>query len=465
MKPLIAFLINITLIIGFVITIPSFAQIETSSIQAVNNISTPIKAVCPTKTNFNYSLGVCEDKDSVYGNFTQAITTKCGKAKACTVTIDMPIDNSTIKLQRYSKSIYTKLRGNKQCPLGSLPYTKDAKLCAEKVLIDNTTKNDLLGPFDPFVITACNKLYSLKASCNSNRLPESIFELINKKIDTIGQALTQSRTFMYHGFEESLKRDNFMNVNIPDFKAQLNWLIDNNYTITTTQAVVDAVLNDTNALLLNKRAILQLDDGYHSILLADKAAGEVSIDRKVSVPLEIGLVQDNVGRSNKHLSLADYKALINHGHKVVSHTKSHCSLGDSSLLDINKGVAITKMPSFVECQFYTNTDILRPLSLDAHIKQLNSVSEYIGSEFGFYTPALIYPFGHSSNQNIAVMKSLGIVYGYNTVYQPICSKDLDLAWKDTSSNYSIPRITVSGHHIGVTDSQSWFKKAELVGCK
>jgi hypothetical protein len=454
----------------------TFNPIINAKSQADPYITNMLSQLCPDHTQYDFTLGVCTDAGNAYGIFPQAIITKCGKSLACTILREVTRSGQTISLNRYSKSLYAKLRGSSQCPIGttiiSKTNVKENIFCKEniKTTINGqmTNKNDIIGPINPFMITICQSIVGKDNGnkCLINRLDETLFNEINLRINNIGKALTNTRTFMYHGFEESDKHDNFMNVNVEDFKAQLNWLIDNGYTITTTQTIINSGINNELKSLPSKRAILQLDDGYASIMLANKVAKEISIIRSQIIPLEIGLVQDNVSRSPNHLNLEQYNQLVLDNNSIISHTKGHCSLGDETTLHPITGKSKMMLPPFVDCEFYKapSEKYLKPLSYSNNIRQHSDVSNYLKTNFNINTPAVIYPFGHNSQQNMNILRLLGINYGYSTAFQKTCNSDLPSMWVDSNSNLNIPRTTVSGLHTGVTDNRSWFKLAETAHC-
>jgi peptidoglycan/xylan/chitin deacetylase (PgdA/CDA1 family) len=418
---------------------------------------------CPDNTAYDLVLAVCASKTEVYGIFTKDITTKCGTSNVCTAKVDVMQKGKPIKLQRYGKPYYTSLRGAAKCPIGSTIWSGDNDFCIENM--SNGSK-EVLGPINEFQIKVCSILFP-NINCSINRIEESALNSINARINDIGKAIMSTRTFMYHAFELPNTRTKFLDVNVADFKLQLEWLINNGYTIITSDAIVTAGLEGKLQQLPAKRAILQLDDGYKSVMLARDVASQVSQAKKVKIPLEIGLVRDNINLSAEFLTLLDYKQLIKDGHTIVSHTRTHCSLGDDSKLNYKSGTAKVILGPEVKCPRFAapNSKYVRPLTYEENIQALSENHDYIRSNFNLYSPIVIFPFGHNSTQNTKIMKLLGYSYGYNTVYQPICRNDLIKEWKDANSNYNILRTTVNGLHKGVEDPSSWFKKASNINCQ
>jgi hypothetical protein len=406
---------------------------------------------------------VCANKTEVYGIFTKDITSKCGTSNACIAKVDVTQKGKPIKLQRYSKPYYSSLRGSAKCPSGSAIWSNDSDYCVESMA--NGSK-DVLGPINEFQIKVCTILFP-NINCSLNRVEESALNSINARINDIGKAIMGTRTFMYHSFEVPTPRDKFLTVNAVDFSLQLEWLINNGYTITTSDTIINAGLEGKLQQLPAKRAILQLDDGYKSVLIARDIANQVSQTKKVKISLEIGLVRDNINLSADFLTLLDYKQLISQGHTIVSHTRTHCSLGDEVKLNYSTGTAKVNLGPEVKCPRYLvpNSKYVRSLTYDENIQALTENHDYIKSNFNLYSPVVIYPFGHNSTQNTKIMKLLGYSFGYNTVYQPVCKNDLIKEWKDPNSNFNILRTTVNGLHNGVSDSNSWFKKAINSGCQ
>jgi hypothetical protein len=286
--------------------------------------------------------------------------------------------------------------------------------------------------------------------------------------DEIGKTLASTRIFMYHGFETEAKYNDFLKINIADFKDQINWLIANGYSFTTTDKIIELGIKGQLNLLPTKRVILQLDDGYSSNLLANDAVKEIKKLKNIPIPLEIGMVQDNIGRSNNHLTLNNYYRLQSDGNSVVSHTKSHCSLGDETILNPTSGTdkKLIGNTSGLDCQFYPkpNEGYFKPLDLEFNKNQIISPAILLRDKLKINTPALIYPYGHNSKQNIAVMKEIGVYFGFNTAFQPVCNKDLQSNWVSRESNYNIKRTTVNGLQKWKTDARSWFYQAENSKC-
>lgn len=286
--------------------------------------------------------------------------------------------------------------------------------------------------------------------------------------DEIGKILAGTRVFMYHGFETEPKYNDFMKVYIPDFKGQINWLISNGYSFTTTDKIIELGLKGQLKILPAKRVILQLDDGYSSNLLANDALKEIRKLKNIQIPLEIGMVQDNINRSLNHLTLNNYLRLQQDGNTIVSHTKSHCSLGDEAILSPIKGTdkKLIGNTKGIDCQFYPtqNESYYKPTDAAFNKTQILTPAIYLRDKLKTNTPALIYPYGHNSTQNIGIMKELGIYFGYNTVFQPICHKDLLNSWINNESNYNLKRTTVNGLQKWRTDSKSWFMQAESGKC-
>jgi hypothetical protein len=411
---------------------------------------------CPQKTYYDNKLKLCADENNVYGIFTKEINNKCGKSISCNTLLEYNVDNNKVKLQRYSKTLYIKLKGNSICPTGSKSYTLDQDYC-----IENNSK-DILGYFNPFFVKVC-KLLLTNSNCYTNKISEKEFNIINDKIKEIGKALFSTRTFMYHGFEKDKSYKDFMLINQEDFESQIRIILDNNYKITTTNDIINDVLN--NKPLSEKRAIFQADDGYSSILLANDVINKIEKEKGINIPLEIGLVVDNVGKSEKHLTLDQYKILIKDGNTVISHTKSHCSLGSETQLNFKTGTGKVILPPTSDCQFYKspNNKYLSPLSLENNIKQHFEAIKYIKENFDIEVPTVIYPYGHNSTQNTNILKIMGLNFGYSTINQKVCNADLIKQWKDSNSNYNIPRTTVSGYHKDfITNSNSWFNKSTSV---
>jgi hypothetical protein len=423
-----------------------------------------MSAFCPDNTYYDLKLTVCVDDTNAYGTFTKGITDKCGTTPECKSPSIYLKKGEKVTLLRYSIKYYTALRGTDICPFGSVVYPADPDFCYET---NTKTKiPQVFGPMNPFIVRVCKILFPT-IDCISNKIPEANFKFITKRIDDIGKELMATRSFMYHGFEP-LEENNsrFMDVHPRDLKLQLEWLIKNGYTITTTENIVKAGLENKFTTIPKKRAILQLDDGYKTVLRAIKVADEVAKEKKIPVPLEIGMVMDNIKLFKDHLTEEEYKEIQVGGHTIISHSKSHCSLGDMTVLDpkLPSSKKIDKTGS--ECEFMDapNENNLKPLSFEGFMKQHLGINNYLRDTFKSITPAAIYPWGQSSVENVQAMKLLGINYGYNTVAQVACNKDLVTNWKDSGSNWKISRTTVNGLHFGVKDPRSWFKQSEARKC-
>jgi hypothetical protein len=307
----------------------------------------------------------------------------------------------------------------------------------------------------------------------NNRYDLSQFNAANNtlpidKQNEIGKLLASTRVFMYHGIDSTPLYNNFLNVYKDDFKDQLNWLVDKGYSFITTEKVIQAVLRGQVSSLPRLRAIVQLDDGYASVLIANDIAREVSTKRKLPIPLEIGLVLDNINKSNQHLTYNNYLRLQTYGNSIISHTKTHCSLGDDKILNYSTGTdkKLIGNSKGIDCQFYPtpNEGYYKPLDVTANIKQLSEPFNYIQDKFKTSTPAMIYPYGHNSTQNIETMKKLSIYFGYNTAFQKVCNSDLNSTWIDNTSNYNLNRTTVNGLQKWLTDDRSWFVQYNKAKC-
>ncbi|MGL4758141.1 MAG: hypothetical protein ACRCXZ_02310 [Patescibacteria group bacterium] len=441
---------GILLILGISIFLPMVnvdaqtAQPITTQIQSAN---------CPLNTSFNSTLKVCEDNTNVYGIFTKEITLKCGTSLTCTGKLSfVSINNEPIQLQRYSKTYYTSLAGTSSCPKGSVIYALNSKLC-EEVL-----KNELIGFFNSNEIKYCKIINP--THCLVNRMNKGTYTEVINRINQLGKVLSGTRTFMYHGFEEQTLRNNFMNVSREDFTKQLNWLIDKGFEITTTKKLYQLSLENKLSTLPSKRAIVQIDDGYKSNLIAAKIAKEVSLARNRSVFLELAVVPGTLNKVDSHLSDVEVNTLIaERTVDVVSHTYTHCSLGDEKLLHPTTGTSPIKHPYFAECSYYPapNGSNLAPLSLEKTLNQLKLTQDYLKIKFNTDIPAVVYPFGHNSTTTRTAMDLLGISYGFATTHSPVCQNDLQLVWKTSANNYTITRSTISGKH-SITDPNIWFQQ-------
>ena len=194
----------------------------------------------------------------------------------------------------------------------------------------------------------------------------------------------------YHQFTNGPAKQQ-LEVSAADFRAQLQYLRDNNFTVLS-MAQVEAILNDK--LPMPERAVvLTIDDGYRSVY--DVA---FPIIQEFNYPFTLYVYTDFVGGGAamtwQQLTEVQRSGLID----VQSHTKTHTSLSRLSTDE-------------------TNSQYLARIQTE-----LAASREVLQKKLGHSVWQISYPYGNSSDQVTKLLKDNGyrvgltVTRGFNTPY-------------------------------------------------
>ncbi|MDU0113232.1 C39 family peptidase [Psychrosphaera aquimarina] len=144
-------------------------------------MSTNVMALCPDGTSFDQNLGFCANGVDAFGPFTNDMVDDCisaGGGSACTNTYQYNVQGTTIDVLRWSESFTNNLRGDNDCPTGTVRSSTYGGHCFENV---NNGSNNVYGNFSQTEVDACNRLNGGTA-CYTNRWGSSFYLSVKAEI-------------------------------------------------------------------------------------------------------------------------------------------------------------------------------------------------------------------------------------------------------------------------------------------
>lgn len=138
-------------------------------------------AICPDGSSFDQNLDFCADGTNAFGPFTNEMVQGCinaGGGSACTNTYQYSVQGVTIDVLRWSEGFTANLRGDGNCPAGSVRSPSYGGHCFEQT---TSGSNNIYGNFSGEEVDACQALGGGTA-CYTNRWSANFYNNIKDYI-------------------------------------------------------------------------------------------------------------------------------------------------------------------------------------------------------------------------------------------------------------------------------------------
>lgn len=239
--------------------------------------------------------------------------------------------------------------------------------------IDTINVSDKLAKHDKIIIEE-----------NVNK-SSSVFLVKNNKIPIL----------MYHSI--IYEKGNILRVSKENFRKQMKYLKDNNYTTLTLDELYNYMI--TGKLLPKKPIIITLDDGY-----ADNYTNAYPVLKELKLKATVFVITNTIDSEKNFLTSKQIKTMDSNNIRIESHTASHEHLTKISYKDNLKTMISSK--SKLE-------------------KLLNRKINYIA-----------YPYGEYNENTIKAARESGYKLAFSTEYGFIDKND---------NIYSLGRIFVNSN--------------------
>ena len=215
--------------------------------------------------------------------------------------------------------------------------------------------------------------------------PVSINSVKNNKIPIL----------MYHSI--SYEKGNILRISKDNFREQMKYLKDNNYTTLTLDELYSYM--KTDKYLPKKPIVITFDDGYK-----DNYTNAYPILKELQLKATVFVITNTIDHEKNYLTSSEIKTMDLNNIRIESHTASHEHLDKISYIDNVKTMKTSK--SKLE-------------------KILNRKIDYIA-----------YPYRRYTYNTIKAAKQSGYKLAFST----------QLGWIDKSDNiYSLGRIFVNSN--------------------
>jgi len=200
---------------------------------------------------------------------------------------------------------------------------------------------------------------------------------------------------MYHSI--SYEKGNTLRVSKENFKKQMRYLKDNNYTTLT----VDELYNymETGEIVPKKPIIITFDDGYE-----DNYINAYPILKELKFNATVFVITNTIDIEKNYLTTNEIKSMDANNIRIESHTASH--------------------------------EHLTKISYNDNIKTMKSSKDKLEKILKRKINFIAYPYGEYNKNTIKATKEVGYTLAFST----------DFGWIDKSSNiYSLGRIFVNSN--------------------
>ena len=222
---------------------------------------------------------------------------------------------------------------------------------------------------------------------------KSVDSLENKKIPIL----------MYHSI--SYEKENILRVPKENFRNQMKYLKDNNYTTLTLDELYSYM--KTGKDLPNKPIVITFDDGYK-----DNYTNAYPILKEFNLKATIFVIINTIDHEKDYLTSTEIKLMDSNNIRIESHTSSHEHLDQISYVD------------------NVNTMKTSKIKLE---KILNKKIDYIA-----------YPYGGYTSNTIKAAKQSGYKLAFSTEFGLIDKNDniYSLGRIFVNSNFSLEEFKV-----------------------
>ena len=222
---------------------------------------------------------------------------------------------------------------------------------------------------------------------------KSVDSLENKKIPIL----------MYHSI--SYEKENILRVPKENFRNQMKYLKDNNYTTLTLDELYSYM--KTGKDLPNKPIVITFDDGYK-----DNYTNAYPILKEFNLKATIFVITNTIDHEKDYLTSTEIKLMDSNNIRIESHTSSHEHLDQISYVD------------------NVNTMKTSKIKLE---KILNKKIDYIA-----------YPYGGYTSNTIKAAKQSGYKLAFSTEFGLIDKNDniYSLGRIFVNSNFSLEEFKV-----------------------